>query len=569
MLHRIRRALLALLLSLAALATAATAASAAPELAVSVGSALNPNGVTVTVSGTGFEQSYTPAAGPPSPTPGFYIAQGAIVSGTVVTGTAKWINPGASSETATQAPLAPSGDFSASLALSGTLDEGAVDCRVADCLVIAWPAHSNPVDGALIEATEPLAFGPPLWLSKSTDLDPAGETVTVSGDDFEQSYPPAPGSGAPLPQPGFYVAQAAVRGGAIVTGASKWINPAAPSETAGQAPLSPSGAFSASIALTGTLDGGAVDCGVTDCQVIAWPAHSNPVDGHLIVTQDIAFGEPDSGPGPGPGPDPGPGPGGIGLAATPSSNLSTTAPTTVTVQGVGYSPTAPGIYVVFGPQSGNTNPGAYGDSKWLSLGTGLSATGTFATTLTVRPTYTDASGNVVNCTVVQCYVSTMRAHGMADVDQSASVPLAFGSVVSTPKPDEGGAGGGSGPVVPAPPAASASERETTAPALDTVRVRRNGRASLRVSEPSTVTFTVRRRVKRRWKVVRTVTVEAKAAGTVSARLGMKRAGRYRISISAVGRSGTRSSTHVRTVKVAKRAKSTKKAKGKRGKRDRR
>jgi len=54
-----------------------------------------------------------------------------------------------------------------------------------------------------------------------------------------------------------------------------------------------------------------------------------------------------------------------------------------------------------------------------------------------------------------------------------------------------------------------------------------------VSEPSTVTFVLRRKRGKRWVVVKVVRVRVAEAGTVRAKLPLRRAGRYRISAKAV------------------------------------
>jgi hypothetical protein len=48
-----------------------------------------------------------------------------------------------------------------------------------------------------------------------------------------------------------------------------------------------------------------------------------------------------------------------------------------------------------------------------------------------------------------------------------------------------------------------------------------------------VTFVLRRKARGKWKVVKVVRVRTRGAGTVGAKLPLRRAGRYRISVKAV------------------------------------
>ena len=127
----------------------------------------------------------------------------------------------------------------------------------------------------------------------------------------------------------------------------------------------------------------------------------------------------------------------------------------VTIHGSGFNPTANngfGIYVAFGPKGDDyaTNAGAYGATKWVHTGATPSATqdvmnsdGTFDTTLNVQATYTDGSGEEVNCLTTQCYIVTIAAHGVPDRSQDTFTPLTF---VGGENPgDPGGGDGGQDP----------------------------------------------------------------------------------------------------------------------------
>lgn len=190
-------------------------------------------------------------------------------------------------------------------------------------------------------------------------------------------------------------------------------------------------------------------------------------------------------------------------------------------------------------------------------GDAMSSIGGFATTLTVSPTYVDATGRTVDCTVIQCYLMTFAAHGDPDTSQDTAVALSFaGQAAASEAP----------PAAPLPELPGASSPSGSAPsrtatiALASLRLSRAGRLTLRVTGPGTITIDVRRKVAKRkpdgrlvvrWKQAKTIRVKATAAGTITRRLGLRRAGRYRVAVSARGLDGkvTRARARVLTVKA--------------------
>ncbi len=526
--------------ALAAMLATAAAASAAPTLTVAPALGLK-DGQTIDVSGTG--HTTVP--------PAIYVGQVAVVDGTVQAGASRWVHRTPTSPT--QVQMDADGGFATTLVVDDTV--GTADCRIVQCEIAAWPAHTNPTVATLI-ARQPLSFGPSIRVQPSTDLDPAGATVTVDGAGFD----PADNTTGD----GLYVAQSATVNGTRLYRAATWVR------TTGGAPaLNADGTFTTTIDVVGTgdfSDGGPgapttrVDCTdpATPCSIVTRSAHDGAVAAWSTAVA-LTFDDGSSNPGPGPGTG-----GGPALVVSPTTGLSPDGPTTISVTGSGYDATAQshghlrGVYLVYGPKNGDffTNANAFGAAAWLQPGNGMSLTGSFATTITVKPTYVDGAGNTVNCTVTQCYVATFAAHGSADRSQDVFVPVTFaGTAAAAPAaspqlvPD----------AAPAPPpavattTASGTKQATARPKVSRVKVGRTGRVTLRVTEPARITFTVKRKAGKRWVKVKTVKVTARKAGTVRANLRLARTGRYRVSVKAVGRtSGKAAKTVVASVRVVKR-----------------
>lgn len=509
--HRsLARVVAALVLSVAGTAAAASAASAG-TIAVDPVSGLG-DSQALTVTGSGYSTATYPV--------GVYAGQIAIVDGTVHTSMA-------SADYVTAARISE-GAFTATVNATRTFASGptTIDCGEVQCAVGVWRAHTVPTV-ATLDGTADVSFAqvPTLTVTPSTGLDPEGDSVAVAATGFRDVADPTHG---------LYVVQAAIVDGVLRYGNARQVSPTPTTATMWQ--LDTDGAFSGTLPVTRTFTQGGVtvDCAVTQCQVVTFKARTAPTEATLFTRSDIAFASGGSGGGGGTG-----GGGSFGLAVSPTSGLSAAGPTTVSVVGTGYSPSEPGIYLVYGPLAGRTDAGQYSSAtKWLHVGGGtLSATGSFATTMPVEPVFTNANGNVVNCTQVQCYVQTMRAHGMTDIDQDFAVPVSFASTVSTSEAIASAAqapADGTPSQAPIAPATSAgSAAAVVAPNLGQVRVGRGGRASLTVSERSTVTFVLRKKVKGTWKVVKVVRVKAPGQGTVGAKLPIGAAGHYRLSIKAV------------------------------------
>jgi hypothetical protein len=296
-----------------------------------------------------------------------------------------------------------------------------------------------------------------------------------------------------------------------------------------------------------------VDCrdAATPCTIYTWAAHTDSVAAWR-TTQPLTFLADDVDP----GTDPGTGGGGgtsPRLSVSQTSGLSPFDSTTVNVTGSGYKTTYPGIYVAWGPAAGTLDRDAYGTAKWVYTSNGedashatLNADGSFSTSLVLAPTF-----GATNCTIIQCYVQTFAALGAIDPSQTQAVAISYAGTVAsstdTPATPD---------LVPAVPTTAPTTTPTTAanattlvgPKLTKVAVGQRGKVSMRVSEPSTVTFTVRRKVGKHYVVVKTVAVTARQAGAISANLKITKKGLYRITVQAKGSDGA-TKTVVKSLRI--------------------
>jgi hypothetical protein len=534
--------------SLAATA-AASAATPAVTVTPSVGLA---SGQSVTVAGTGFDVAVDPN--------GAYVAEGAIVDGVLVYTGAKWIAPTTAPGSAgSSGVMNADGSFSVPFTVAssgswtvrsgqtvgGVVQTGTrtVDCSVVTCSIITWSAHTPTVAPSFSTST-PLSFGPSTVVTPHSDIPAAGGNLAVTGAGFDPTVNPN----------GLYVAESAVIAGArLYSSAVKWIAPTtAPGAGGANGTLNTDGTFSTTldVVASGTFDNGrgggatTVDCrhAATPCTIYTWAAHTDAIAAWR-TTQPLTFLADVVDPGSGGGP---------AIAVSPTSGLSTAGPTTVSVSGSGFDPVKNegfGVYVMYGPV-GATQQSQFYSAKWVAPGNApgagtdtMSSTGTFATTVDVVPSYTDGTGTFVNCTVVQCAVSTIAAHqyGATDRSQDTRQNITFAGAVAsqadapvtapdlvpevapTTAPSTTGTPNAAGPLV--------------GPKVTKVVVGKQGKASLKVSEPSTVTFTVRKKVGKKYVVVKTITVTAKTAGTVNANLKITKKGLYRITMQAKGPNG--------------------------------
>ncbi|GAB2854146.1 hypothetical protein GCM10022221_62180 [Actinocorallia aurea] len=154
------------------------------------------------------------------------------------------------------------------------------------------------------------------------------------------------------------------------------------------------------------------------------------------------------------------------MRVSPSSGLSATGASSVSISGSGFDAKANnafGVYVVFGPKPADYHLDAnlFGAAKWVHVGGAgggagqaeMTASGGFDVTLSVRARYTDGNGKKVDCTVTRCYVLTFAAHGVPDRSQDTSTPVSFeggstgsgsGSSDSSGASDSAGSSGSAG-----------------------------------------------------------------------------------------------------------------------------
>jgi hypothetical protein len=259
--------------------------------------------------------------------------------------------------------------------------------------------------------------GQTLTVSDVDGLDPDGQTVTVTGSGYDIA-------GFNLATEGMYVALCVDNGASAPgpcvggadlegdDGASRWITnnayPGVPHVTIGA-----DGSFSTTLTLT-AADAN-TDCndlapGKT-CKVVTRMDHRASGDRSQDVKVAVDFAEPQAG---------------ARLQVSPANGLFTKGQDVV-VTGTGYPTTAPGLYVVFGPEAeNNTTQGIYGAQTFIPSSQ-ISSEGSFTITLQdVEPVYsvededydfTDGGG----------HISTMRAHGTPDPtgDWLRSKPVTF------------------------------------------------------------------------------------------------------------------------------------------------
>ncbi|MFE3291537.1 hypothetical protein [Rhodococcus sp. NPDC059234] len=406
---------------------------------------LNPAGDTITVSGRGFSTSGT----------GIYIgvAQMSRFSTTdaSVFQDAKFIKPSDM----------PGGSWSTSLSVSSAF--AGSDCMANACAVYTLAAHgssdrsqdtvtritfagapapaeppagtgtgganggtgaggggaggTNPGGGAI--ASNP---GLSVSLSKSAELDPAGETVTISGSGFSGA---APGLYVGLVQDNVFSS----------TDASVWMTTAflKPDAIAG-------GNWSITAELPAVL--GAYDCVRNSCSIYTVAAHGSSDRSQDSRTPVSFVG------GVAPGTvtaPPAKGAAGGDAAKTVAVTLSKSRGLkvdgeTITISGTGFAATGPGVYV-----------GLIQDDKFSTTDAGAWMTTAFITPNRIKDGAWSTTADVLavkgdsDCTKKTCSIFTIAAHGSSDRSQDTKTPVSFGDDPdAAADPSEDAAAGGSG-----------------------------------------------------------------------------------------------------------------------------
>jgi hypothetical protein len=166
---------------------------------------------------------------------------------------------------------------------------------LAAMVLTAAPAHARPAQVPPTETTtpvctEPAPTSPPrMSVSKTTDLDPAGDSVTVTGSGYDVCrgiyvafcVQPPPGQ-TPTP----------CGGGIDLTGttsASQWISSYPPPYGVGLAqPYGPGGTFRVTINVSPVIGPG-IDCRTVQCAVVTRADHTRLSDRTLDVIVPVRF----------------------------------------------------------------------------------------------------------------------------------------------------------------------------------------------------------------------------------------------------------------------------------------
>ena len=260
---------------------------------------------------------------------------------------------------------------------------------------------------------------PAVTFSTTADLAQVGSSVTVTGSGFDPALLTPAGTPANQAVAGIYVALG-IGAGPVPTAytSAKYIRPTGPSpETASGAKLNADGTFSATIATHALFAGQnqAVNCYIDACKVFVWSAHTGTVAEWTFSTP-ATFAAPTT----------------KQVVVSKTTGLARTGET-VTVTGAGFPASAPGIYVgqvpwteTSAPAGWNLDAARWGATKFLPYPSGLSATGTFRTTIDVTAligssaTDCGAAGN-------GCSIATVKAHGQSDPSGSFTTwtPISF------------------------------------------------------------------------------------------------------------------------------------------------
>ncbi|WP_439675488.1 hypothetical protein [Embleya sp. MST-111070] len=270
-------------------------AAGTPAVSVSPGVDVDPDGATITVSGTGFDKTRNSGNG-------VYVLFGPKIDD-------YYTNAGAYSAQAWVAgsKMSAEGAFTTTLDVKAKYTDGngkEVDCLKQECRVVTFAAHGASTTDRSQDTFTPVAFknttpppAPKLTVSPAAGANPDGQNFTVTGTGFD----PVRDGGN-----GVYVAFGP-KGTDWNTNpapyqATKWVR-TTPGTSPGQARLNADGSFSLTLdgmkAKYRNKDGVEYDCAVTTCHVVAFAAHGSP-DRSQDTFVPVAFKAPTN-PGPGTG----------------------------------------------------------------------------------------------------------------------------------------------------------------------------------------------------------------------------------------------------------------------------
>ncbi|MGI9823504.1 HtaA domain-containing protein [Agromyces sp. Marseille-Q5079] len=422
-----------------------------PGVVVSETEGLDPFGDTVTVKGVGFTQSAeTTAARPPlaGRFGGAYVAFGAFAdswspstgaaAGTRPTGDVKWgvheADLGAIGGSANGGiVIAEDGTFETELRVSADYEKLVVDGDYGIYTYAGGGAKS-----ASFETETAISFAPKVTVSKTSGLDPSGDTVTVRGAGFLPAGAATTGTRPPLAGTfsGAYVVfgsfadgwQPSAGGAAALrkVDAQKWAVHASELATIGGANaggivIGKGGSFESTLTVRefeGALENGRYG-------VYTYPGGGAKYAPFETATP-LAFAEPEPEPEPEPVIDP-------ELTVTPSTAVDSTVANTFTVSGTGYvgDGAKNGAYVLIGESGVWDGRGPLPSAGWLVQGWVMPQQirdGAFTATLTVPAGTLDPAKRYV--------AASSAAHGLSVTDRSldAFAPITVAPVsVTSPK----------------------------------------------------------------------------------------------------------------------------------------
>lgn len=218
--------------------------------------------------------SQQPTAPPPSTAPGIPVAPAQTA-------------PAAPAPPPPASPAAPAPTTASASAKASAKAKAKAPVTTSSPAKSAAKATKKP-PASMPAAAAPARIDPRLTVSKTTGLDPAGATVTVTGSGFDTSkgiyvaFCVKPAEGV-LPSP--------CGGGADTsgnTGASQWVSSNPPPYGKNLAvPYGPGGTFTVTVTLSKMI--GSVDCSVTRCVVAARTDHTRTSDRSQDVLVPITF----------------------------------------------------------------------------------------------------------------------------------------------------------------------------------------------------------------------------------------------------------------------------------------
>ncbi|TDV38672.1 neocarzinostatin family protein [Actinophytocola oryzae] len=149
------------------------------------------------------------------------------------------------------------------------------------------------VSAALLATAAPAWAAPGISVSKSTGLDPAGDTITVSGSGFDVTkgiYVAVCVDNGPGQVPTPCLGGADTSGGA---GGSKWISSNPPSYGQGLAtPYGPGGTFTVTLSVVAVDPVTGTDCTKVRCAAVTRADHTRTSDRSQDARVPLAFGLP-------------------------------------------------------------------------------------------------------------------------------------------------------------------------------------------------------------------------------------------------------------------------------------